>query len=84
MLELGGDLSAADKEGRTPLHFLVQVDKTGTATQWLLSLKNLEGSYDVNAQTKSGVTPLMLAVKLNHAKVVELILGIGASPFLKD
>ena len=40
--------------------------------------------YDVNAMTEAGVTPLMLACKLNHEKAVEQLLNAGANPFLKD
>ena len=84
MLEWGSNLGTVDSMGRTALHYLVQVDATGEGTQWLLSLENLKETYDVNHQTNSGVTPLMLAVKLNHEKVVEQLLNGGANPFLKD
>ena len=40
--------------------------------------------YDVNAMTEAGVTPLMLACKLNYEKCVEQLLNAGANPFLKD
>ena len=84
MLEWGSNLGAVDTMGRTALHYLVQVDTTGEGTQWLLSLDNLKETYDVNAPTLAGVTPLMLAVKLNHEKAVEQLLNAGANPFLKD
>ena len=38
----------------------------------------------MNAQSNAGVTPLMLAVKLNNEKAVEQLLNAGANPFLKD
>ena len=84
MLEWGGNLGATDTMGRTALHYLVQVDATGEGTQWLLSLENLKETFDVNAATNAGVTPLMLAVKLNHEKACEQLLNGGANPFLKD
>ena len=84
MLEWGSQLGAGDSMNRTALHYLVQVDATGEGTQWLLSLENLKETYDVNAQSSAGVTPLMLAVKLNHEKAVEQLLNAGANPFLKD
>ena len=34
--------------------------------------------------TKAGVSPLMLAIKLNHPRVIEHLLNAGANPFLKD
>ena len=84
MLEWGAVLGQTDHMGRTALHYLVQVDATGEGTQWLLSLENLKETYDVNAMSQAGVTPLMLAVKLNHEKAVEQLLNAGANPFLKD
>ena len=84
MLEWGANLGTADSMGRAALHYLVQVDATGEGTAWLLSLENLKETYDVNHQTNAGVTPLMLAVKLNHEKAVEQLLNSGANPFLKD
>ena len=38
----------------------------------------------MDAMTNGGITPLMLAVKLNNEKVVELLLNNSANPFLKD
>ena len=84
MLEWGANLAAVDSMNRTALHYLVQVDATGEGTAWLLSLENLKESYDVNAATCGGVTPLMLAVKLNHEKACEQLLNAGANPFIKD
>ena len=85
MLERGALLSTPNKQGRVPLHLLVQVDKTGQATEWLLSIEGIEGQCNIDYQsTNGGVTPLMLAIKLNHEKVVEHLLNKGANPFLKD
>ena len=84
MLEWGASLGTEDSKGRIALHYLVQVDATGEGTAWLLSLDNLSDTYDVNHQTKGGVTALMLAVKLNHVKACEQLLNAGANPFLKD
>ena len=85
MLERGALLSTPNKQGRVPLHLLVQVDKTGQATEWLLSIEGIESQCNIDFQsTNGGVTPLMLAIKLNHEKVVEHLLNKGANPFLKD
>ena len=50
----------------------------------IFSTDGLEGSYDVDAVTNAGVTPLMLAVSRNNAVAVKLLLDKGANPFLKD
>ena len=71
VLEWGAQLSAVDVIGRTPLHYLVQVDSTGEASKWLFAFEQLKDMYDVNAMTEAGVTPLMLACKLNYEKCVE-------------
>ena len=85
MLEKGAQLSTPNKQGRVPLHLLVQVDKTGQATEWLMSIEGIDAQLNVDAQsTNGGVTALMLAIKLNHEKVVEHLLNKGANPFLKD
>ena len=80
MIEWGASLTAVDSIGRTPLHYVVQNDMTGEATEWLLQY----GADGVNAMSKAGVTPLMLACKLSHEKCVEQLLNAGANPFLKD
>ena len=85
MLEKGAQLSTPNKQGRVPLHLLVQVDRTGQATEWLLSIEGIDAQLNVDAaSTNGGVSPLMLAVKLNHEKVVEHLLNKGANPFLED
>ena len=38
----------------------------------------------MNAMTIGGITPMMLAVKLNREKAVEHLLNKSANPFLKD
>ena len=85
LLEKGAQLSTPNKQGRVPLHLLVQVDRTGQATEWLLSIEGIDAQLNVDAaSTSGGVTPLMLAVKVNHEKVVEHLLNKGANPFLVD
>ena len=34
--------------------------------------------------TRAGVSPLMLAVKLNNPKIIEQLLNARANPFLRD
>ena len=88
MLEWKASLNTEDCLGRTPFHFLAQADATGRFTEWLLKEDAILASYNINerinALTTAGVSPLMLAVKLNNPKVVEHLLNAGANPFLKD
>ena len=84
LLKYNANLDNSDCIGRTALHFIVQADIDGKFTEWLLSEECYKGTYNLNAMTKSGVSPLMLAVKLNHPKVIEQLLNAGANPFLKD
>ena len=84
MIALGAQLTAKDCIGRTPLHFLAQVDSTGEVMAQVLGKEELKDAYNVDAMTHAGVTPLMIAVKLNHNGVVKQLLDCGANPFLKD
>ena len=75
MLAWKASLHTEDCLGRTPFHFFAQADSTGMFTEWLLKEDSILESYDINerinALTKAGVSPLMLAVKLNNPKVIE-------------
>ena len=84
LLVYKASLSTQDCLGRTPIHFIAQADDTGKFTEWLLKENELKETYDINALSKANVSPLMLAVKLNHPKVIEQLLNAGANPFLKD
>ena len=88
MLEWKASLNTADCLGRTPFHYFAQADSTGMFTEWLLNQDMILESYNINerinALTTAGVSPLMLAVKLNNQKVIEQLLNAGANPFLKD
>ena len=50
------------------LHYLVQNDESGQATEWLL--ESYGDVVNVDAKTTAGVTPLMLAAKRNNSKAV--------------
>ena len=64
------------------LHYLVQVDKTGEGTDWVLA--SYGEQIDVDVKTGAGVTPLMLAVKRNYTKPVQSLLNGRANPFYTD
>lgn len=82
LIDNGANIDAKDSQGRTMLHYLVQNDDSGEATEWLL--KNYEDNININAVTNNGVTSLMLAVKRNKAKAASILLNNSANPFLKD
>ena len=44
----------------------------------------MKGTFDIDAETKGGVTPLMLAVKVGNITTVEALLNAGADPWKKD
>ena len=85
MLKLGGNPNAIDSIGRTTLHYLSLADQKGEIIPWLTSKNTLENRFIcVNAQTQSGVTPLMLACKVANPRIIVELLKNGANPFLKD
>ena len=85
MLKLGSNPNAIDSFGRTTLHFLCEADTKGEVLPWLIQKNTHENRFlCINAQSTSGVTPLMLACKVANAKIIVELLKNGASPFLKD
>ena len=64
------------------LHYLVQNDDNGEATEWVLD--TFKDDIDINAVTKAGITPLMLTAKRNYDKTAEILLNNNANPFFKD
>ena len=98
MVKSGADLNKRDHIGRSCLHYLVQPsrmstqdaknvveeEKRGEVTKWLLEHEQLVNKLDINAATHGGVTPLMLAAKTNNQGSVEALLNARANPFIKD
>ena len=79
VLSLGPDLNVKDNIGRTALHFAC---RRGHLEIVQLILKDENVDYD--AQTTSGVTPLMNAVHSGNVKLVAECLNNQLNPFLKD
>ena len=85
MLKIGANPNAIDMFGRTTLHFLCEADTKGEIIPWLIAKNTQDNRFlCINAQTASGVTPLMLACKVANARIIVELLKNGASPFLKD
>jgi len=74
-LESGQEVNQKDEQGRTALHYAVEIDAPSIDVL-------LEAGADVNAQDNKGLTPLHIAVMHNHNMVVPLLLR-GADLFLK-
>jgi lysophospholipase len=68
----GGDLSAGDHSGRTPLHVAAASGQRALVT-WLL-----ERGASVHARDAADQTPLMAAVTSGHLEVVRLLAVTGA------
>ena len=85
MLKIGANPNAIDLIGRTTLHFLCVADHEGVIVPWITSKNTLQNRFlCVNAQTTSGVSPLMLACKNANAKIIVELLKNGGNPFLRD
>ena len=79
VLTLGPDVNAKDSIGRTALHFAC---RRGSLEHFNV-LAEVE-EIDLDAQTNSGVTPLMMAVHSGNIKLVAACLNANMNPFLKD
>ncbi|MBP7635388.1 ankyrin repeat domain-containing protein [Candidatus Ozemobacteraceae bacterium] len=79
----GADINACDARGRTPLHWVIPADRSGTSrgaarrgslamAGWLISRGAL-----VNAGDSEGKTPLAMAVAANLPDIVEALKKAG-------
>ena len=82
LVEQGADLNKQDAIGRSMMHYLVQVDKSGEATEWMV--ESYDDKLDLDIKTRGGVTALMLSVKRNYGKTVQALLNGRANPFTTD
>ncbi|XP_072486172.1 60 kDa lysophospholipase isoform X2 [Notamacropus eugenii] len=72
IIELGGDLSDSDFDGRTPLHMAARGGHMG-AVQCLL-----RNGAKVNSWDSDRSSPLLMAVKGRHRDVIRLLRDAGA------
>ena len=73
-----GLVSAADKDGATPLHH------AAAAGQKAVVEALIDNKADINAQKHDGVTALQVAAALGYKDIVELLLANGADANVKD
>jgi ankyrin repeat protein len=78
LLKAGGDVNAAQGDGMTALHWAAQHDDVELATTLFYAGANLRATTRLG-----GYTPLLLASKLGHARMVDALLAAGASPNAK-
>ena len=79
VLALGPDINARDKIGRTALHFAC---RRGCLEHFNLLIQVED--IDLDAQTTSGVTPLMMAVYSGKTELIASCLNSNCNPFYHD
>uniref|UniRef100_A0ABD2VV80 PRANC domain-containing protein n=1 Tax=Trichogramma kaykai TaxID=54128 RepID=A0ABD2VV80_9HYME len=89
LLRSGADPNLTNDEGLTPLHIICignddDYDNGEMAVMFFNIIDEIQLSVQVDAQDKAGNTPLHLALAKGCKKLVELLLGRGASPNLTD
>ena len=72
-------MNAQDNIGRTALHYACRAGKLDT----FRVLSDLE-AVEVDAVTKAGVTPLMMAIESGNIELVAEALNANLNPFLTD
>lgn len=70
-----------NKPGWTPLHYAVS--HVGPEAQAIVRLLMEQHAY-IDAASPNGTTPLMMAARYGQADVVQLLLGEGADPALRN
>ncbi len=93
LMEAGADVNAASgDEGLTPL--MIAAGQTapaegamfvpGSARPTDIARGLIDGGADVNAQSKSGVTALMVAATHNNPPMIGMLIDAGADPTIKN
>ncbi|KAG7008741.1 hypothetical protein G7Y79_00004g013250 [Physcia stellaris] len=72
LLEHGAHFNAQDKDGKTPLHYCVELDKRDAARVLLWSHAAME------LRNQMGDTPLELAIRRGRKELVKILLRNGA------
>lgn len=75
---LGKDTSISDSDGNTPLHIVVQNNKSEKMLRMLIS-----EDYPLDTRNSSGYTPLALAIEKNYEQLALTLLENGSNPFIQ-
>lgn len=87
LLEQGAQRKVNDKNGLTALHHCILTDCNDNETVEIIeTLEKGTGRFRLNSKDKTGQTPLMSCVNLQHVKTKSLhkLLALGAFPNDKD
>lgn len=76
LLENGANINAGDNGGNTAIHKVIR-SHAGACLFWARAL--IEKGAHVNARNLAGETPLMLACKRGHLRLVTYLLSVGAT-----
>ena len=74
----GANLGVKDASGKGCLHYAVE-SRNLVVLEWLL-----KKSFDVDAPTKSGITPLMVACRSGHLGTAQMLVARGANLAITD
>ena len=78
-IELGADVTATDEFGFNAMHCACRAGHVETFNV----LKDLE-ALDVDDVTRSGLTPIMLAITTREKEIIEAVLEASSNVFLRD
>ena len=79
VLTLGPSINAKDSIGRTALHFAC---RRGSLEHFEVLVQY--DTLEIDVQTDSGVTPLMMAVYSGNVQLIAACLNSNCNPFLHD
>lgn len=75
---LGTDTTISDSDGNTPLHIVVENNKSSDILRMLI-----DSNYPIDTRNANGYTPLGIAAEKNYNKLALVLLEKGANPFIQ-
>ncbi len=75
---LGNDKTISDSDGNTPLHIVVENNKSSEILRMLI-----DSGYPIDTRNANGYTPLGIAVEKNYNKLALVLLEKGSNPFIQ-
>jgi len=83
LLDAGANIKHFDKEANTALHLLLSTNIAESTELIAMVNQFIELGANINAKSKNGYTPLLLAVKAGYVNVTKALLAAGANPNVK-